>query len=173
MKRVTRTISRWWFFYPVLLVYGALGISPASFWFTSRSIEVSDAIVGSAPTVVEDRSIFFSFYGGYSAKVRDAVTGKIMPRCVGSADFPYRGGLDGLRTMTLVEWVDNQHGCALLPVGQYVLNTCRLIYTPLFFNITLPAILPPKTSCRLSNIFTITEGENPRGNGKPRGLQKG
>ena len=168
MRRVHRYASRWWVFYPVLLTYVLLWAAPGSIWITSRYIEISDAVQGVAPIVVEDRAIRFSFLGSYTTTTRAAATGEVAGGCTGSADVRYRGGLDGIKSTNLVDWTDGKFACALLPPGQYVTETCRAVLAPFFGW----AILPPKWQCWTSNIFTISEAKNPAGNGKPRGLKR-
>jgi hypothetical protein len=70
MMRVVRTASRWWLLGPALAIYTAAWLAPATLWFDSRSITVSDTVVGQVPVVTEDRAIRWSFYGEFFAAVR-------------------------------------------------------------------------------------------------------
>lgn len=153
MAVVHRTLNRWWVFWPALGLYLAMGALPARVWFDSHSIAVSDATVGSAPTVVEDRTIRFSFLGEYETTTRNVLTNEVAGGCTGADRLRYRGGLDGVQTRSLVEWTDGAADCARLGAGQYYTETCRTVLYPLF------GILPPKTVCVTSNIFTVRAKE--------------
>ena len=144
-----RTLNRWWVFWPALGLNLAMGALPARVWFDSHSIAISDAVQGSAPTVVEDRTIRFSFFGEYIATTREALTNKVASGCAGSGRVRYRGGLSGVYTMSLVEWTDGKEGSARLEPGAYYTETCRTVLYPLW------GILPRKTTCATSNIFTV------------------
>ena len=108
MKRVGRLAGKWWLFYPVLASYVALWSLPGSVWFESRTIAISDAEVGMAPVVVEDRTIHFLVPREYTTTTRDVLTGNVTGGCSGSADVRYRGGLDGVNTTNLVDWTDGK-----------------------------------------------------------------
>lgn len=149
MAVVRRTLNRWWVFWPALGLHLAMGALPARVWFDSHSIAVSDATVGSAPTVVEDRTIRFSFLGEYTATTRDVLTNEVSGGCAGSGRVRYRGGLSGVKTMSLVDWTDGKVACASLAPGTYYTETCRTVLYPLW------GILPRKTTCATSNIFTV------------------
>ena len=153
MAVVRRTLNRWWVFWPTLGLYIALWALPARLWFDSRSIAISDAIAGAAPTVVEDRTIRFSFLGEYTATTRDVLTNEVSGGCTGSERLRYRGGLSGVHTMSLVEWTDGKEGCARLEPGSYYTETCRTVLYPMW------GILPRKTTCATSNIFTMRASE--------------
>lgn len=153
MTVVHRTINRWWVFYPLLGLYLVLWALPASVWFDSRSINVSDATEGAAPTVVEDRAIRFSFLGEYATTTRNVLTNEVAGGCTGADRLRYRGGLDGVQTRSLVEWTDGKEGCASLAPGTYYTETCRTVLYPLW------GILPRKTTCATSNIFTVRASE--------------
>ena len=150
---VRRTINRWWVFFPLLGLYLVLWALPASVWFDSRSINVSDATEGAAPTVVENRAILFSFLGEYATTTRNVLTNEVAGGCTGADRLRYRAGLDGVQTRSLVEWTDGAADCARLGAGQYYTETCRTVLYPLF------GILPPKTVCVTSNIFTVRAKE--------------
>ncbi len=150
MRGAVRTINRWWVFLPVLAAYVALWLVPASFWFDSRSLKVSDAFVGEVPVVVEDRTIHWSFLGSYSASVRfTEIPQEIAFGCTGSGDIRYRGGLSGPKSYDLAEYADGKESCRHLPPGNYFVEVCRTVKYPLW------GILPAKTACRTSNIFRI------------------
>ena len=153
MAMVRRTVDRWWVFWPALGLYIVLWALPARLWFDSHSIAISDAVQGSAPTVVEDRTIRFSFFGEYIATTREALTNKVASGCAGSGRVRYRGGLSGVQTMSLVEWTDGKVACASLAPGTYYTETCRTVLYPLW------GILPRKTTCATSNIFTVRASE--------------
>lgn len=153
MAVVRRTINRWWVFWPALWFYLVLWAMPARVWFDSHSIAVSDAIAGAAPTVVEDRTIRFSFLGEYTATTRDVLTNEVSGGCAGSGRVRYRGWLSGVQTMSLVEWTDGNAACAALAPGAYYTETCRTVLYPLW------GILPAKTTCATSNIFTVRASE--------------
>ena len=153
MTVVRRTINRWWVFYPLLGLYLVLWALPASVWFDSRSINVSDATEGAAPTVVEDRAIRFSFLGEYATTTRNVLTNEVAGGCTGADRLRYRGGLDGVQTRSLVEWTDGKVACASLAPGTYYTETCRTVLYPLW------GILPRKTTCATSNIFTVRASE--------------
>ena len=121
--------------------------------FDSHSIAISDAVQGSAPTVVEDRTIRFSFFGEYIATTREALTNKVASGCAGSGRVRYRGGLSGVQTMSLVDWTDGKVACASLAPGTYYTETCRTLLYPLW------GILPAKTTCATSNILTVRASE--------------
>jgi hypothetical protein len=97
MKLARHVINRWWIFWPVVALYVALWSLPASVWFDSRSIQVSDSVVGEAPLVAEDRAVRWSFTGEYSATTRNAMTGEVARGCSGSEVLRYRGGQDRLQ----------------------------------------------------------------------------
>ena len=149
MTVVRRTINRWWVFFPLLGLYLVLWALPASVWFDSRSINVSDATEGAAPTVVENRAILFSFLGEYATTTRNVLTNEVAGGCTGADRLRYRGGLDGVQTRSLVEWTDGKVACASLAPGTYYTETCRTVLYPLW------GILPRKTTCATSNIFTV------------------
>ena len=153
MAMVRRTLNRWWVFWPALGLYLVLWAMPSRVWFDSHSIAVSDAIAGAAPTVVEDRTIRFSFLGEYTATTRDVLTNEVSGGCAGSGRVRYRGGLSGVQTMSLVDWTDGKVACASLAPGTYYTETCRTVLYPLW------GILPRKTTCATSNIFTVRESE--------------
>lgn len=150
MRAALRTANRWWVFLPALVLYVSLWLAPASFWFDSRSLKVSDAFVGEAPVVVEDRIIHWSFIGSYSASVRFAeIPQEIAFGCTGSGEIHYRGGLSGSKSYDLPEYVDGREACRRLPPGNYFVEVCRTVKYPLW------GILPAKPTCRTSNIFRI------------------
>jgi hypothetical protein len=149
MKLARHVINRWWIFWPVVALYVALWSLPASVWFDSRSIQVSDSVVGEAPLVAEDRAVRWSFTGEYSATTRNAMTGEVARGCSGSEVLRYRGGLEGVDTMNLVDWTAGKTACSHLAPGRYYTETCRTVLYPLW------GILPAKTRCWTSNIFTV------------------
>lgn len=149
MRAVLRTASRWWVLGPVLAVYTAAWLAPASLWFDSRSITVSNTVAGQAAAVTEDRTIRWSFYGEYSAEVRKVGDDAMI--CSGSGLVHYRGGQDGFRTSDLVEWTDGNPACARIAPGAYYLDTCRTVLHPLL------GIIPAKTACWRSEPFTVQE----------------
>jgi hypothetical protein len=150
MMRVVRTASRWWLLGPALAIYTAAWLAPATLWFDSRSITVSDTVVGQVPVVTEDRAIRWSFYGEFFAAVRrvgdDGATA-----CSGSGVRRYIGGQDGFRATNLIDWADNNPSCAWIPAGTYYLDTCRTVLRPLL------GIIPAKTACWRSGPFTVRE----------------
>ena len=149
-RRAFRFLDHWWVLSPIVAIYVVLWALPASVWFNSRSVTISDAPLGAAPLVLEDRQIRFSFYGHYLTTTRNARTHDATP-CKAESDFPYRGGLDGQRTMSLTEWSDGEIACAMLPPDSYYTQTCRTVLYPLW------GILPAKTTCNTSNIFKVTQ----------------
>lgn len=148
--RAWKFINRWWFFVPVVLVYVGLWALPADLWFHSRAMTVSNSKFGDTPTVLEDRTIRFSFYGRYKTITRNAKTHDTTS-CMAEADFPYIGGLDGVRTITLTAWTNDDLDCSNLPPGDYYTQTCRTVLYPVW------GLIPPKTMCITSNVFTISE----------------
>jgi len=149
MRRISRAINRWWVFWPALLLYVGLWLLPASIWFSSAGQLVSDARPGAAPVVVEDRTIRISFVGDYSTSTREVDSNEIAAGCTASAQVRYRGGLSGVRSMTLVDWTDGKPGCGRLPPGTYYTETCRTVLRPLW------GLLPAKEECWVSNLFRI------------------
>lgn len=151
MRMAVKSMNSWWVFWPALLIYVAMAALPASVWFRTESVHVSSVAFGTAPVVVENRTIRFGFVGRYSTTTRNAVTNLTANGCTGSEDIKYRGGLSGARTMSLVEWTAGKEGCARLPVGTYYTETCRTVLYPLL------GLVPAKTQCSTSNIFEVTE----------------
>lgn len=150
MRSAIRAANKWWVFLPVLLTYIGLWVLPPSFWFESRSLKVADAYVGEAPIVVEDRAIHWSFVGRYFTSTRFAENPQeIAFGCTGDGTIYYRGGLDGLKSYSLDEYTDSKDACRKLPVGTYFTEVCRTVERPLW------GILPPKTTCRTSNVFKV------------------
>lgn len=150
MKRRAKAICKWALIVPLIVSYLVLWALPASWWFESRSLQVSDAVVGELPIVIEDRHIHWSFIGKYTASVRSAVDPQvIMPGCHGSGEIPYKGGLDGRKSYDLSDFIDNAPGCARLPEGAYYVEVCRTVLYPLW------GILPSKTTCVTSNVFNV------------------
>lgn len=153
MRRTVRIATNSWLLSAVIAVYWVLCWVPASFWFDSQGQIVTDADFGGTPTVSEERTIRRSFDGAYTADVRDAVSQLPVPGCSGFDDRHYLGGLSGVRSMSLVEWVDDRPGCATLRPGSYFLYTCRTVLRPLW------GLVPAKTQCWQSNLFIIREGK--------------
>lgn len=148
--RILRTASRWWILGPALVVYTAAWLAPATLWFDSRAITVSDSVVGRAATVTEDRMIRWTFYGEFTAAVR-RVDDDVATACNGSGQRRYIGGQDGFRTSDLIDWTDNNPACAWIPPGTYYLDTCRTVLR------AAGGIIPAKTACWRSEPFTIKE----------------
>lgn len=153
MTRHAKIAWKWGVAIPLFLIYVALAFAPAWIWFDSRSIKVSDTVSGRAATVVEDRYIRFSFFGSFTANVRHAAgPQEVAGRCYGTFDFPYRGGLIGRKSYNLVEFVGSP-SCRRLAPGPYYVEVCRTVKRPIW------GILPPKTSCWTSNVFTVRSEE--------------
>lgn len=150
MMRILRTASRGWILGPALAVYTAAWLAPATLWFDSRSITVSDTVVGQVPVVTEDRTIRWNFHGAYSVATW-RVSDDAPADCAGSSLFNYKGGLDGYRTLDLVSMADNNPRCGRLPPGTYYLDVCRTVLRPLI------GIIPSKTACWRSEPFIVTE----------------
>lgn len=150
MMRLLRTASRGWILGPALAVYTAAWLAPATLWFQSRAITVSDSVVGQVATVTEDRSIRWSFYGEFTASVR-RVSDDVATACSGSGSRHYIGGQDGYRTSDLIDWADNNPACAWIPPGTYYLDTCWTVLHPLL------GIIPAKTACWRTEPFVIKE----------------
>lgn len=149
MNRIPKAVNKWWVFWPIFLTYVGLWAMPGEMWFKTRSLNVGNAVSGDSPIVIEDREIRWSFKGRYSTETRDAKTNDIAGGCQGSGDVSYKGGLSGPKTYNLVDHTDGKTACRFLTPGAYYTEVCRTILRPLY------GILPAKTSCATSNIFTV------------------
>ncbi|MCB1351387.1 MAG: hypothetical protein KDK03_01485 [Rhodobacteraceae bacterium] len=151
MRRIPKVVGSRLLFWSLFAPTLALNLLPGSLWFDSRSVEVSDAVEGIAPIVVEDLAIHIPFLGGYDAIVYEAET-SLPTTCRGAEALRYAKRLDGTSSMSLVDWVAGNQVCATLPPGTYYLNTCRTIATPVPI---YGPLVTAKTVCRRSNLFIV------------------
>lgn len=153
LKRTIHIANSTLVFWLLVLPLAVMAWLPGTFWFETRSLTVSDAVYGEAPTVLENRAIKRPFLGGYDTITYDAKT-NLPTLCRGSERFRYGNILDGVRSMGLVQWTANEAACQSLPVGTYYMRVCRIIEKPFP---RLHWLVGPKDSCATSNLFRINE----------------
>lgn len=148
--RLSRKAVFWWFILPISIVlYTAAWLTPPSWWYQPLGIRIDDTTVGNDPVVSINRAIHRDFDGQYSVSVwRDPSDGHVA--CAGSDTLHYRGGLYKPHQAPLTQWADDPW-CARLPPGHYYAEACWTILRPFW------GIIPAKTTCRMSNIFEVTE----------------
>lgn len=128
-------------------VYVFLMYIPATFWFQPISIEV---VKDKTAMVLVNRKTFRDFYGRYFVDVRDLNNKNLTIVCSGSGEHSYKGGLSEPYRTSLFEWAGNNPKCALLPTGNYSIETCWVVIDPFF------GIVPDKKIC-IENFFSIKE----------------
>lgn len=148
MRLVARTLNRWWLVWPVIGIYAALAAIPAWVWYTP-GVQIVSRDSGGVLTVTQERRINFFFLGAYSVIVRSA--NGLDPVCDGvGGPFTYlKNNGDKPASMPLSDWAGG--GCADLPPGNYIMETCWTVLRPLW------GALPPKTVCVRSDVFEVPE----------------
>lgn len=143
----TRVIF-WWVVMPLAISLYLVGWGmPARYWYEPTEIQISDARAGEEPVVSINRTIKHSFDGRYAVSIwRDPPDGHVA--CAGSDTLRYRGGLYEPHEAPLTQWADDAW-CGRLPTGDYYAEVCWTVLRPFW------GIVPDKTICTTSNIFTI------------------
>lgn len=148
MDRVRWKALFWWGLLPMALaLYTAAWLTPPTWWYQPVSIQIGDAAEGEDPVVSINRKIKRDFNGRYSVSVwRDPPDGHVA--CAGSDTLHYRGGLYEPHESPLTQWADDPW-CARKQPGRYYAEACWTVLRPWW------GIVPDKTVCAVSNIFTI------------------
>lgn len=148
-RKRTRLRLVWWIVVLPLAIaaYAAAGMVPATWWYEPISLRVDDVTEGEVPIINVQRDIKRSFDGLYTASVwTDPPDGHVA--CAGSDTLRYKGGLYEPHDAPLTQWTDDPW-CGLLPPGRYYVETCWTVLRP------FGGIVPGKTVCAVSNIFTV------------------
>lgn len=119
------------------------------FWFDPGTPVVGDAHVGDAPAVGFTREIKRDTAMSYSVVVR-RVRGLQIVCEAQSGVFTYRTTSTLPDDIDMAWWAPGDARCVegLLPPGEFVMETCWTAPNPF-------VVLPPKTACRTSNVFSI------------------
>ena len=121
---------------------------PASLWFRPISLEVLDTAAGSDFEVRFVGGPLQDFSGSYQVTIRDATNLNTVDTHV-SGVRPYVRGATRPTPITISWWgsgIDYEN----LPAGEYVLDTCWIVYQPWGF-------LMNKSVCIQSNVFRLYE----------------
>lgn len=148
---LSRQAVFWWVILPLaLILYTAAWLTPARWWYQPISVQIADALEGDDPVVSINRTIKRDFDGRYTVSIwRDPPDGHVA--CAGSDTLRYRGGLYEPHDAPLTQWADDPW-CQRLALGRYYAEACWTVLRPFW------GIVPDKTICAMSNIFTV----NPR-----------
>lgn len=128
-----------------LTALAVLQLIPASIWFDAKSLRISDAIVGTSPSVALTREINLDFIAIWQVTIHDVTTGKPQAACVSMNKQKYYStailpdNLD-LNWLTLGR-------CGTPEKGRYMVTINYEVVTPWF--------MPNKHDEVVSNIFTI------------------
>ena len=149
IQQMTLKSIMWIFVLPLFLIaYTAAWLTPATWWYEPGQIVIADAHVGEDPVVSINRTIHRSFDGRYTVSIwKDPPDGHMT--CGGSDYLRYRGGLFEPHESPLTKWADDEW-CGRLPAGKYYAEVCWTVLRPFF------GIIPDKTVCTTSNMFSIT-----------------
>lgn len=121
------------------------------FWFDPSDYYVSDGTADQVPTITFGRSIKRETVMSYHVTVRrvgETHSGVIVCDPTGGP-FPYRPDAKLPKVIDLVWWSGGDSRCWPLTPGNYVSVTCWTAVEPFY------GLVPPKTVCRRSNVFTI------------------
>lgn len=144
-RRIARVLD-WTFL--VLIAWALAAAVPAS-WFGLVPGQVIVTTGHDMPSVAFERRINRDVRQFYGVVIRD--TGTLRIACeTRSAVFTYWRQSAGGVTFPLDEWVGSDK-CWPLPAGTYVMETCWTVARPFY------GVVPPKTQCRTSNVFTVSE----------------
>lgn len=138
----------WWVLLPLAIaLYTAAWLTPARWWYQPGSVVIADTPQGQDPVVSINRTIKRDFDGRYTVSIwKDPPDGHVA--CAGSDSLRYRGGLYAPHEAPLTQWADDPW-CARLAPGRYYAEACWTILRPWW------GIVPDKTICITSNIFTV------------------
>lgn len=137
----------------VLVAWGIMAVVPLEwFWFDPGHVVVGNGTKAQVPAIQFDRVIKRNTLMRYQVTIRNVDSGHIV--CdPASQPFTYRSDAVLPESIQLHEyWTGGDDRCWPLPHGTYVMETCWTA-TNVFWGIT-----GPKTACRLSNPFMISDG---------------
>ncbi len=134
----------------ILAVIWALAVvTPLSWWgYVPGEVNVADAPEGTAPPMGFEAEIRRDIRMSYQVIAR-ALPGLSVACDASSNPFTYRRATQPPKGFDLAWWAPGDDRCARLPAGEYTLETCWTARE------LLAGLLPKKTVCRTSNVFTI------------------
>ena len=134
-----------------LSAWAGLAIWPASYWYNAGLLQVRDTRLGQGLVLDYDGGAVRPFLGSYSVVVRD-----LSQSIVGedrSGIFQYRADAQRPSPLTIEWWAPGDERMHALPVGAYRMETCWTVHDAFW------GIVPSKTTCATSNIFSVTSFE--------------
>lgn len=138
-------------FAPLLLIYTAFWLAPATLWYQPQSLTIAQTDPGVVPAVVMTRDIRFRFMGTYTVDVREIETNRLA--CRGSGRHNYKPATGDFAT-DLQDFAGDDPKCSSLPHGVFYAEACWTVEQPLW------GILPSKTTCIISNPFRVSQEES-------------
>ena len=132
----------------VLIAWTVLLVWPLSFWYDAGEVYVPNILEGEQLTLIYDGVVKRDVDIKYQVITREVDTGLIIDES-SSNTFRYRAGTERPHPITIEWWAPESFKSHKLPPGNYTITTCWTA-TTLFFG-----LIPQKTSCSKSNIFTV------------------
>ena len=131
------------------VVYGGLMLVPGTLWFEPKKVFIDNSTIDKPPSMTVEREIKITSDIKYSVVLRQI--GKAQAICdAGAGPFTYNKTRGPLEDIDWTWWTGADASCWPVAPGSYVSDTCWTIVQPLW------GLLPPKTVCITSNVFTIT-----------------
>jgi hypothetical protein len=150
-RRVARVVD-----YLSLVLVGWMGLAfvPVEWvWFDPEDYFVSNGTKDSVPIVTFDRVIKREVKMTYHVSIRSLGAGGVSGRVVcdpTNGPFTYRPTAELPEEIDLVWWTGGDDRCWPQEPGTYTSETCWTVVSPFW------GLVPPKTTCRRSNTFTIS-----------------
>lgn len=137
----------------VLVGWMGLAFVPVEWvWFDPAEYFVSDGTRESIPIVTFERVIKREVLMTYHVSIRSLGTGGNSGRVVcdpTNGPFTYRPTSELPEEIDIVWWTGGDDRCWPQEAGTYTSETCWTVVSPFW------GLVPPKTTCRRSNTFTI------------------
>ena len=148
-KRIPRMIDA---FSILALAWAFLAILPVeALWYRPGTPVVADTTAGKVPGVAFERKILRNVRMSYSVVIRslDDMRPICDPR---QGPFTYRKDATPPDAPDLVWWTGADPRCWPQEPGSYLMETCWTVAAP------FGGVVPPKTTCRQSPPFRVSEG---------------
>jgi hypothetical protein len=133
-----------WFVFLMLVLVTCLTMPPTWWWFEVRSVFVHDAVEGSTPLLVVDRTIHREFRGRWIATVMREGEGGFYTFCTARGENDYSPDARLPQPVDLNWWT--WPTVCILPAGRYQLRTLWAID---------PVWLPSRELRIATNVFSI------------------
>ncbi|EEX09637.1 conserved hypothetical protein [Ruegeria lacuscaerulensis ITI-1157] len=146
MKRILRTAD-----ILSLILVGWMGLAfvPVNWvWFDPGDVFISDGSRDRVPEITFDRVIKRKVEMTYQVVIR-SLDGNTVVCDPKNGPFPYRPDAKLPEHPDLVWWTGGDERCWPREPGSYIADTCWTVVRPFW------GLVPPKTICRRSNVFTV------------------